>query len=687
MAYTINKTDGTVLLSLEDYLIVDDVLSIKLVGKNASGYGEAQNENFVKMLENFAFTSPPANMVTGQLWFDKNSSVLRPKVYDGSAWRPIAVLEYSDTQSTSSQLQGDFWFDSTSKQLHVNNGAGYTLIGPEAAPGFATTKLLSTLMYDAANTAYPVIQTIINGEVVSVMSAEQFNPNSAGVALGYDTVFRGITFKNYNIADRYPLSGDFVLHGKLEHLDQTYPRRDQDEAIDGNWIFNNDVMLQFGSAAQSKIQYVSSANTLRIEHAAGTLQLSSNGSNLTYQGDALYPNTANSQDLGTTTKRFNNVFAKTLSSGGPLVAGAMVGNWSLGDASKISPESDNGATLGGPSLRFANVYTFNLNAGSDLGTLKGDWQLDNAVSLKPKTDGSSALGGTNKRFSNVYTQGITSGDPVTPLTVVGDLSMDGTITPKETLVYNLGSPTSKWNTIYSASVQSDVAAVGSLSATVNSLFDSYGNTINRFDNSTQLGSSNTRLPTQNAVKVYVDTIKNQLLAQIAALQASIQASLNALEFVPAGAVFHVAMSTAPTGFLVADGSSKLISAYPKLFAAIGNRYGGDGTTTFNLPDLRGEFIRGWDLGRGVDPNRLFGSNQDDEFGSHKHGITLSQEQGGSHDQYGFPQVDWTGPMVYHGPEQPDSSWSYRNGTGNPLSSTGGAETRPKNIALLPIIKF
>ena len=82
--------------------------------------------------------------------------------------------------------------------------------------------------------------------------------------------------------------------------------------------------------------------------------------------------------------------------------------------------------------------------------------------------------------------------------------------------------------------------------------------------------------------------------------------------IPSGAVMYFAGQTAPTGWLKANGAAVSRTTYAALFAAIGTTYGaGDGRSTFNLPDLRGEFIRGWDDGRGVDTGRVFGSAQGD----------------------------------------------------------------------------
>ena len=82
--------------------------------------------------------------------------------------------------------------------------------------------------------------------------------------------------------------------------------------------------------------------------------------------------------------------------------------------------------------------------------------------------------------------------------------------------------------------------------------------------------------------------------------------------IPSGAVMYFAGQTAPTGWLKANGAAVSRTTYAALFAAIGTTYGaGDGRSTFNLPDLRAEFLRGWDDGRGIDSGRAFGSAQSD----------------------------------------------------------------------------
>ncbi len=137
---------------------------------------------------------------------------------------------------------------------------------------------------------------------------------------------------------------------------------------------------------------------------------------------------------------------------------------------------------------------------------------------------------------------------------------------------------------------------------------------------------------------------------------------------PAGLVAYFARSTAPSGWLKCNGAIVSQAVYATLYAAIGNTFntGGEGVGNFRLPDLRGEFLRGWDDGRGVDAGRTLGSYQADAFKAHSHNVYRT----GGADQ----STNANGSVASSGD-------SYAT------SSTGGTETRPRNRALLACIKF
>ena len=183
---------------------------------------------------------------------------------------------------------------------------------------------------------------------------------------------------------------------------------------------------------------------------------------------------------------------------------------------------------------------------------------------------------------------------------------------------------------------------------------------------------------------------------------------------PAGAVMFFAMKAAPVGWLPANGAAVSRTTYANLFAAIGTLYGaGDGNKTFNLPDLRGEFLRSWDSGRGVDGGRKFASFQDSQNLSHNHdGVTA---ESGWHTHNGWTSVNGEHshgvPISTNGSGNNFESnggnverWGNTNATGNhnhsfetnasgnhthsfSTSFNGGNESRPRNIALLACIKI
>jgi microcystin-dependent protein len=157
-------------------------------------------------------------------------------------------------------------------------------------------------------------------------------------------------------------------------------------------------------------------------------------------------------------------------------------------------------------------------------------------------------------------------------------------------------------------------------------------------------------------------------------------------FVPSGAVMAFAMNSVPTGWLFAEGTAVSRSTYANLFAAIGTTYGsGDGSTTFNLPDLRGYFVRGAGTNSDGTAAGTFGAKQADDIKSHKHSIysaagDASDSGGGA--GYGISN-DFDSPSI------PNGSAVLRTNALGPPTGTGitNVETRPKNITMLYCIKI
>jgi microcystin-dependent protein len=168
----------------------------------------------------------------------------------------------------------------------------------------------------------------------------------------------------------------------------------------------------------------------------------------------------------------------------------------------------------------------------------------------------------------------------------------------------------------------------------------------------------------------------------------VQSSVNNLETIPSGAVMNFAMPTAPTGWLKADGSDVSRSTYSSLFSAIGTTFGnGDGSSTFNLPDLRGEFLRGWDDGREIDDGRSFGSFQEDENKQHNHGGSVGSVGNHSHNYVGPGTGTRAAGSVFTFAATQTRTTDAGGSHSHSISNDGGVESRPRNIALLACIKI
>ena len=171
--------------------------------------------------------------------------------------------------------------------------------------------------------------------------------------------------------------------------------------------------------------------------------------------------------------------------------------------------------------------------------------------------------------------------------------------------------------------------------------------------------------------------------------------------VPTGTILAHAANTPPTGFLECNGSNISRSTYATLFSTISTTFGvGDGSSTFALPDLRGQFIRGWANTGSTDASRVFGSTQTDQNKNHTHttdstsltgGIRKISEgfgAGGSATGVFTKTQDGTNSITGSSSTSPVGGVDFDGTHTHTISSSGGGtEARPTNLALMYIIKF
>jgi len=166
--------------------------------------------------------------------------------------------------------------------------------------------------------------------------------------------------------------------------------------------------------------------------------------------------------------------------------------------------------------------------------------------------------------------------------------------------------------------------------------------------------------------------------------------------VPTGSVHLMASTTAPSGYLKCNGSAVSRTTYADLFAEIGTAFGaGDGSSTFNVPDLRGEFVRGWADNGSVDSGRNFGSSQSDQNAQHNHSATATSsvtDPGHFHNvaysnsDSGDGVIEESG-VGFSGFEPTETATTGISvSTSVSVANQGGSEARPRNIAMMYVIK-
>jgi hypothetical protein len=169
---------------------------VALVGRNYTGYGELQNQNFVYLLENFANQAPPPTPITGQTWFSTINNSLN--VYDGEKWSLVGTAEISATQPEN-PASGALWVDSSENKLYIWIGE-WLLIGPENITGFGKTKAESTTLLSTTGSRLPVIIMYVNDSVEAIVSSTSFTISSVERPQGFIELIAGINFPNRSTA-------------------------------------------------------------------------------------------------------------------------------------------------------------------------------------------------------------------------------------------------------------------------------------------------------------------------------------------------------------------------------------------------------------------------------------------------------------------------------------------------------
>ena len=354
MAYTINKTNGAVLTTIADGTI-DNTSDLTLVGKNYSGYGEILNENFVKLMENFAASSQPASPLAGQLWWDLTNNSL--KVYTGSGFKIISGSTASSTQPAGATL-GDLWFDTVNAQLRVYNGTSWTLIGPSFTAGTGVSGAVITSVLDNTGASHVIVQFYVNEVIVAIISKDStFTPQTS--VPGFATISPGIQISSSVVGAT--LNGTATNADLLDNLNSTqFVRSDANATMSGTLgiLNNNGISVGVNTALSLSVSgsdVLVNNNTpdgdiiLRINKSVGGAATALTIDGATGFVSAVTPTTGdNSTRLATTAYVDNGTTGFLRANGSTALTGSLL------------PNADQTIDLGSSIRKYSEIFCVNL---------------------------------------------------------------------------------------------------------------------------------------------------------------------------------------------------------------------------------------------------------------------------------------------------------------------------------------
>jgi hypothetical protein len=313
MAYIINRYNGTILTTVEDGT-VNTTTELKFIGKNFAGYGEAQNENMLFLLENFANSSAPTRPISGMIWYDTGTNKL--KFYDGARWKSTGGADVSSTAPTG-YVEGDFYWNNTTEQLYARNDNNeWVLVGPQAA-GTGTTQLRSLTVTDSGANSHAIIAAYIEDEVIYVISPDTFTLSVASAITGFDVIRKGLTLVNTTSSTLGITSSDHRYVGtatNAERLGGLLPSDFQFESNlttrstplafnDFGFTIGDDVDILYAIDADSETPLIKLLrNKLKIQNSSSVDVLNITNVNITPAADGTF-------NLGTSANKFGTIHA------------------------------------------------------------------------------------------------------------------------------------------------------------------------------------------------------------------------------------------------------------------------------------------------------------------------------------------------------------------------------------------
>lgn len=530
--------------------------SLELVGPGYVNYGTAIAQNFLKLLENFSSPNPPQNPVEGQLWYDTSNierKILR--VHNASptskGW-PTASGVYQQANDPSlgtnsadritSIKDGDLWVNLATGQLNLRSGGQWVVVGPSTITGADKTGLEVTSVISSTGQSYPIIQKYVKGEIVEIISFNEFTPKN--VINGFGTIKPGSNLTSRNNA-RYNGTADRASALEIS----------RGVLIQATEILKNKVTTQ---QIHTGTLVVESSNGLKVKNPSSQYSIQIANGKINFDN----PSSTFRVGMGDNSYiQFNGQYKNI---------GVNTSTFST------SPTLD---VYG--SGRFSGMVTANGISLSANAVIQGTLSVNGRVTLSSLTN-----------VSNVLTLGGTAGAILTPS--INDQYDIGSPTRKFRQVYAtiIGDGNSEFKGNVKGTAQKlekaiSIAILGQVTSTTAVQFDGSADvTFNtRLTPSSILAQSTASLTTGSQTLLVLNTATtNSSLQQISKktfLSDVYPGLIYSGMIVPTGILDANLMS----GFLLCDGSSYSQVIYKSLFDVIGTIYGSTAPGNFKVPDL------------------------------------------------------------------------------------------------------
>ena len=666
MPYTINYTDT---VNKGAIIVADNTLNsettLNFPGRGTTAYGQAVNENFLNLLENFANTNSPERPVEGQLWYDSTAGVDQLKVYDGTNWVASGGLKKaSAAPAVANSSAGDLWVNTESQQLYLFTGSAWVLVGPDFSDGLLTGAQ-SQAIVGVDDVTYNVLAIKVENQPVIIISSQSFIPKTSikgfrqginpGMNIADEAIVGVQALKYYGTAEK----AEALVVGNTSIPASNFLRGNAASSTDFQLSVKSNDGIKIGTGGQL---------SLGIDGETGIIQHNTSGSSIDIK--------MRNGNLTPTIVSINSDGNVGFNNGAPEEAIDVNGNI------KISPKTgeaetgvlkltstENTTAIGDGTIVTAGGVGIaqNLVVGGNI-LMKGNGELAagslQTGNIAPDSNSTRTIGTSVSKYDQIHAT-----------TFFGNIqgNVSGTVSGRAGSADRLASATTfaLSGDVVPSSFEFDGQTGGSTKTFAVSIADSF---ISNKEVTYDAGNADELLLNVTTGTTGVRRITKRNF-------------LKTIPLVPAGAMMPFGGEEAPTGWLLCDGQEINKSDYNALWLAISHNFkdaslvSDNGVAKFTLPDFRGRFALGLDNMGGPSANRVTDLAADaigGNAGTETKSITTSNLPEHEHDLEGESGTQFYGIRVGAGEPVDDNAITLPiepgEGGTQGIASSGGIKT-------------